>query len=136
MLYDHSNRSFLAKTTGKDGNFTFRGGTVPVSVQDVLSSLYFVRTQSLEPGREIALDINTKQNWPLIVRVIKRERIKVPAGRFNTVLLEPGLRDEGIFIQKGKRLRIWVTDDGRRIPVKMSVEVFFGHVSASLLSGA
>lgn len=130
VLYDQGR--FLAKTTNRDGSFDYKAGTAPVSVQDVLSSLYYVRSHELVPGREIILDVNTKENWPLVVRVIKKETVKTPAGRFDAVLVEPAIRKEGIFIQKGRRLQIWLTDDEKKVPVLMKVEVFFGHITARL----
>ncbi|MBI5211704.1 MAG: DUF3108 domain-containing protein [Elusimicrobia bacterium] len=134
VLFDAGSRRFLARTTGRDGNFSVKQGTIPASVQDILSSMYYIRTKELREGAEIVLDVNTKDNWPLVVKVGKKRSVKVPAGRFETFLLEPMLRREGIFIQKGKRLRIWVTADERKIPVLMKVEVFFGHVTAALSS--
>jgi hypothetical protein len=96
--------------------------------------MYYIRAQkNLEPGADVILDVNTKQNWPLVVHVVKKERIRVPAGTFDTVLVEPAIRHEGIFIQKGKKLQIWLTDDEKRTPVQMKVEVFFGHISAKLV---
>jgi hypothetical protein len=132
-LYDHSAGRFLAKTTRPDETFSFKAGTVPVTVQDILSSLYYVRSQDLKPGTEFTLDVNTKENWPLVVRVVRRQKIATAAGVFSTVLVEPAIREEGIFIQKGRRLQVWLSDDQRKIPVLMRVEVFFGHVTASLL---
>ena len=67
-----------------------------------------------------------------VVRVLRRETVKTRAGAFPCVVVEPALRDEGIFIQKGRKLQIWLTDDARKVPVLMRVEVFFGHVTASL----
>lgn len=132
VLYEPDGRRFLAKTIGKDGGFSYQGGTVPVSVQDILSSLYYIRAQKLEPGREMTLDVNTKKNWPLIVRIVRRERISTPAGDFSTILVEPAIRQEGIFIQKGRHLQVWLSDDEKKTPVLLKVEIFFGHVTASL----
>ncbi len=132
VVYDPALNRFNARWAGKDGNYSVREGTVPVSVQDILSSLYFIRAQSLVPGRDVILDVNTKDNWPLVVRVIRKEKIRTQAGVFNTVLVEPALRQEGLFIQKGKKLEVWLSDDARRVPVLMRVEVFFGHVTAKL----
>lgn len=123
---------WLSKTTNRDGHYSFAAGTVPVKVQDVLSSMYYIRGQPLEPGKDVVLDVNTRQNWPLAIRVIKKERIKVPAGRFDAYLVEPGMRHEGIFIQKGTRLQIWLADDATRMPVMMKVDVFFGSITAKL----
>ena len=71
--------------------------------------------------------------YPLVVNVLKRETIKVPAGKFDCRVVEPFLRGPGIFISKGKKLEVWLTDDADRIPVRMRSEVAIGHVSAELL---
>ncbi|MCX5788325.1 MAG: DUF3108 domain-containing protein [Elusimicrobia bacterium] len=132
VLFDYSNHSSLARTTNKNKEFKVSSGTIPGPVQDILSSMYLLRSKKLKVGDEILLDVNTKSNWPLVVKVLRKRTISVPAGKFDTLEVEPFLRDEGIFIQKGKRLQVWLTDDDRKIPVRLSVEVFFGNVTASL----
>jgi hypothetical protein len=67
-----------------------------------------------------------------VIKVKEREKVKVGAGKFPAVLLEPEMRREGLFVQKGKRLRLWLSDDAERRVLQMKVEVFFGHVAASL----
>lgn len=132
VVYDYASKTYDARWFGRDGSYSVRSGTIPVSVQDILSSLYYVRSRDLVPGSDVVLDVNTKDNWPLVVRVVRKESIKTPAGRFDTILVEPALRQEGIFIQKGKKLQVWLTDDAKKAPVQMKVEVFFGHVTAKL----
>jgi len=132
VLFDYANKRFASKTTNKDNEIKVATGTIAGPVQDILSSMYLLRSKDLQVGTEILLDVNTKKNWPLVVKVLRKKRITVPAGTFDTLEIEPFLRDEGIFIQKGKRLQVWLTDDARKIPVRLSVEVFFGNVTASL----
>ncbi len=102
-------------------------------VQDALSSLYYARTQELEPGNEILIDNHTdKKNYPLKIVVERREKVSVPAGEFECVVIEPIMRAEGIFKAKG-RIWIWLTDDQYKIPVRMQTEVFLlGSVTAQL----
>ena len=76
--------------------------------------------------------MNTRQNWPLVVKVLRKEKVKTPAGRFDAFLVQPFLRHEGLFIQKGDRLRVWLSDDAKRVPVQMKVDVFFGSITAKL----
>jgi hypothetical protein len=46
--------------------------------------------------------------------------------------VEPQLVEgTGLFVKEG-RLRIWLTDDDRRIPVRMRSKVAIGSVSADL----
>jgi hypothetical protein len=102
-------------------------------VQDPLSSLYFIRTQELVPGKDVFIDNHTdKKNYPLKVIVRKKEHVKVPAGEFDCIMIEPVMRAEGIFKAKGN-IRIWLTDDQYKMPVMMKSEVYFlGSISAQL----
>lgn len=132
VLYDRDAGTFTARRTNRDGSFAVRAGTIPASVQDILSSIYYTRAQDLPEGAAVVVDVNTPDNWPLAVKVKEREKVKVPAGRFAAVLVEPEMRREGLFVQKGKRLRLWLTDDPKKAVLLMKVEVFFGHVTAAL----
>jgi len=105
---------------------------IPPRSQDVLSALYYVRTLPLKPGQSISLANHTDgKNYPLIVKVLGRERVKVDAGEFDCIVVEPILRGPGVFTQKG-RLTVWLTDDERRMPVLMKSKVVIGHVAAVL----
>ncbi|MBI5244823.1 MAG: DUF3108 domain-containing protein [Elusimicrobia bacterium] len=132
VTFDYSKSIFTSHKIDRDGTVTPSSGPIPGSVQDMLSSIYFLRPRELKVGDEVILDVNTKSNWPLVVKVIRKENVRVPAGKFSTVLVEPAVRKEGIFIQKGRKLEVWLSDDERHIPVLMRVDVFFGHVSAYL----
>jgi hypothetical protein len=65
------------------------------------------------------------------VKVLKRERIEVPAGKFDCILVEPVLKSEGVFQSKGS-IFVWLTDDERRIPVLVKSKVPVGSISVSL----
>lgn len=111
------------------------GDTVEIlrSTQDALSSLYFVRTLDLKIGTLVAFPNHSgKKNYPLRVRVLGRERIKTPAGRFNCIVVEPRLKSEGIFKHKG-RLTVWLSDDEMRLPVKMKSQIAIGAITAELV---
>jgi hypothetical protein len=132
VLYDRDAGTFVARRVDKNGNFSVRTGTIPASVQDILSSIYYTRAQDLNGRSEVIVDVNTPDNWPLSIKVKQRETVKTHLGRHRSVLVEPEMRREGLFVQKGKRLRLWLSDDEQKRPLLMKVEVFFGHVTASL----
>ena len=132
VLYDRDAGAFVARRVNKDGSFAVRTGTIPARVHDILSSIYYTRAQELPAGGEVVVDVNTPDNWPLSIKVKERETVKTHAGKFPAVLVEPEMRREGLFVQKGKRLRLWLSDDAQKRPLLMKVEVFFGHVTASL----
>ena len=98
------------------------------------SFFFFVRTQDLVVGEtyEYPQYFRPDRN-PVIVRVVSRERISVPAGTFDTIVLQPVIKTKGIFSEKGEA-RIWLTDDPSRVMVKMTAKVSFGTLTMSLTS--
>jgi hypothetical protein len=105
---------------------------VPPFVQDVLSALYYVRTLNLVVGKSIFIDNHAeKKIYPLEVKVYKKEKVEVPAGKFNCWKVEPFLKSTGIFRQEG-RLIVWLTDDSRKLPVLMKSKVTIGSISVRL----
>jgi hypothetical protein len=113
----------------------YQGGQsydVEARVQDVLSAFYYVRTRPLVIGSTLNIPTHdNKKSYDMEVKVHKRERIEVPAGKFDCILVEPMLKSEGVFKSKGSIL-IWLTDDDRRIPVLVKSRVPVGSISVSL----
>ena len=133
LSFDPANNRFYGEIKKKEESYVI-AGELDQEVLDILSSLYFVRSQPLEVGKDLVFDIvNREKKYPLLVKVLGKETVKTAAGKFNCWLVEPQLRGEGIFVVKGKSLKVWLSDDPYRMPVKMSVEVFIGSVSAELL---
>ena len=133
LIFDYPRQLFYGEVQKKEDPRVISGG-LPMRVLDMLSSLYFVRAQKLEPGKDIVFDIiNRERQYPLVVKVLKKETVKTDAGKFDCIVVEPQFRGEGIFVSKGKSLKVWLTDDEYKMPVKMKTEVFIGSVSAELL---
>jgi len=111
-----------------------RDQLVPLSLaaQDILSSLYYVRMMDLEVGGSVSIENHAdKKNYPLEIQVLRRERVDVPAGTFDCVVVEPKLKGAGLFRHSG-RLWVWLTDDERHLPVLMKSKVIIGSVAAVL----
>jgi hypothetical protein len=67
----------------------------------------------------------------LEVKVLRREKVKVPAGEFDCLVVEPVLQASGIFKHEG-RLTVWLTDDQFKIPVLMKSKVAVGSIASKL----
>ncbi|MBO4674898.1 MAG: DUF3108 domain-containing protein, partial [Elusimicrobiaceae bacterium] len=133
IIFDDANHRYYGEVKKKKDPRTI-AGKMDIPVLDVLSSLYYVRAQKLEVGKDIVFDIiNREEQYPLIVKVTGKETVKTAAGKFHCFVVEPQFRGEGIFVSKGKSLKVWLTDDKYKMPVKMQTEVFIGSVSAELL---
>ncbi len=124
IIYDHEN------LVAYENGYKFE---ITENIQDILSALYYLRTKPLEVGKRFTFDVGTgKKLWPLEVNVIKREKISTPLGKFNTLLVIPKVREEGLFRAKGD-LKIWLTDDEMKIPVLMRSRIILGTISAVLI---
>jgi hypothetical protein len=105
---------------------------VPGPVQDALSSFYLTRFLALPVGGRVAFDYHASRKTAVMeVRVLGRETVHTPAGKFDCVVIEPLLKAGGIFKNNG-RLVIWLTDDARRMPVQMRSKVAIGSVKVVL----
>ena len=110
------------------------GNTVTCStrVHDILSVLYRARTMPMTIGESFSIDVyEGGVLYGLEVSVLRRETIRVEAGEFDCLVVEPHMKSDAIFKQKG-RLWIWLTDDWRRIPVLMKSAVLVGSIDAEL----
>jgi hypothetical protein len=100
---------------------------------DELSFLYFLRTLPLAPGDSYEIDRHfEKGRNPVRVRVLGRERVEVPAGKFATVIVEMRVKDPDRYGGEGV-IRLHLTDDARRIPVRIETsKPMVGDVVLSL----
>jgi hypothetical protein len=129
--YDHPAGRFAYKKERK-GKESVQEGEIPPFVHDVLTSLYYIRTKDLVPHDEILLQVNSgAQTWPLKVLVKEVEKVKVPAGTFECIRVEPLIAGEGLFMQTGN-LEVWMTRDDRHMPVQLRSKVMVGAFTGEL----
>lgn len=110
---------------------------VPAFIHDIVSAFYYVRTVDMRKFKKG--DVVNLQNFfdrethDLIVRVLGRQTIEVPAGTFACIVVEPMIKAGGLFKLEGMLL-LWLSDDDRRIPVKVTTKIPIGSVDAELTS--
>ncbi len=109
---------------------------VPDYVHDIVSAFFYVRTQNLsamKPGTVFYLkNFFDDTTYSLGVKIRQKETVTVEAGKFRCICIEPLVVQGGLFKSEGKIL-IWVTDDERKIPVKVATKILIGYVSADLV---
>ncbi len=97
------------------------------------SFLYFIRTQPLEVGKEYSYDryFDPEAN-PVRIKVLRKEKIRVPAGEFDAIVLQPIIKTSGIFSEGGEAT-IWLSDDSRRMVLQLKSKLSFGSLNLFLL---
>lgn len=113
----------------------------PVAIQpgsfDPLSIFYAFRLFDLQEGKILKAWVTDGKKCVLgKAAVVRREKVKVASGTFDTYLVEPDPEIFGGVFDKSKdaKLKIWVTSDSRRLPVKIASKVIVGSFVAELVS--
>ncbi len=105
---------------------------IPGCVYDVVSALFYVRSQPLEVGKSLQVHINDgAQTLPIYVEVQAKEEVKTDAGTFRTIRVEPKVFDGSLFRRSG-RMWIWISDDPQRMLIQLKAKVFVGTITAAL----
>ena len=98
------------------------------------SFLYFLRTIPLEVGQTYDFDRYFRPDRnPVRIRVLRKERIKVPAGTFNAIVVQPVIKTKGIFSENG-HAELWLSDDDRHIMLQLKSKLSFGSLNLYLKS--
>jgi hypothetical protein len=99
------------------------GPTKSVAPLDDISFLYWIRTMPLAVGETYENNRYFKENGnPVVIKVLRKERIEVPAGEFNTIVVQPIVKTEGLFKEDG-RAEVYLSDDASRHVVYMRIEI-------------
>jgi hypothetical protein len=108
---------------------------IPPYVHDVVSAMFYFRTMDFSksrPGQKVFLENFSKDtSYQLAVKFLGYQQVSVDAGKFNCVLVEPLIMEGGLFKSEG-RIIIWMTNDERKIPIKVSTKVPIGSIDAEL----
>ncbi len=108
--------------------------TITPDCQDPLSALFVLRTlkSKFNIGQSLSIPLfDSKKNYDLVVKIVKKERLKLPQGMVDTIMVMPKLKTDGVFLRKGS-LYIWLTDDEFLTPVKIRSKIAVGSFLASL----
>jgi len=98
------------------------------------SFLYFIRTIPLVVGQ--TYDFNRyfrPDRNPVRIKVLRKERLTVPAGRFEAIVIQPVIKTKGIFSENG-HAEIWLSDDDRHIILQLKSRLSFGSLNLYLKS--
>jgi len=114
--------------TGREASATFVG-----QVQDVLSAIYYLRTQPLEIGKTLEVTVSDSGRvYQVPVRVVEKRRMKTALGRVEALRVDPEVFGPGRMIPSEGHFSIWFTNDNRRIPVSARIKNRYGTFDITL----
>jgi hypothetical protein len=109
--------------------------TVPTSdVLDTLSSFYYLRNRPLQAGTTEMLHIYDGDTYAQVpVEIVRQEEIRLRNFKKVDCLLLRHVKQKEIFRRTGDML-IWLTNDEKKVPVRVETTSPFGAVAVELVS--
>jgi hypothetical protein len=108
----------------------------PEYVHDIVSAFFYTRTKDLHKMRKGDVfylnNFFDDTTYTLGVKMRGRQTVEVKAGKFDCLVIEPLVVEGGLFKSEGSIL-IWLTNDKRKIPVKVATKILIGYVNAELV---
>lgn len=105
------------------------------NVQDMISTFYFLRnydTSTLKKGNEISVNMFfDEKTYPFKLRFLGYEVLSTKFGKVKTMIFRPIVQSGRVFKAK-ESVKIWITADDNKIPIKMQAELAVGSLRAEL----
>lgn len=143
FLLDQNERSYHARKRTdflwKEDkvNYTQNGKTdsydVPAGHLNVMDAFFLTRTLPVKEGEVLKIPVfDSRKQYEIEVRLLRKELVSTPWGKVvECLVIEPKLKSEGIFTSVGT-MQVWLTNDERRIPLKMTAKIKIGRIIARL----
>lgn len=127
VTYDRGGRkvSYIERDVHKNEVVRRNEMDTPECVHEVTGALQRLRELLPAPGTRLQLPVSDgKKMVSARVESLAREKVKVPLGEFSTIKYEAFLFNDVLYRRKG-RLFVWLTDDDRRLPVQIRIQLPF-----------
>ena len=102
-------------------------------IQDVLTVIYYLRTQNLAIGNSFDVPVtDAGRVFRLSVRAVEEKEIDTILGKVKAVRIEPALFGDTSLIHAHGQLSIWLTQDDRHLPVRAQLKIDLGTFDIKL----
>ena len=135
VTFDSASRkaSYLERDRAKNAVIAAHEIDIPPCVHDVVGGLYFLRTLNLDPGQSTEVPVSDgKKSVMAKVEAQQKEDVKTSEGTFKTIRYEIHLFNDVLY-RRAAHLYVWLTDDRRKLPVRVQVRMQFAIGTITLL---
>ncbi len=136
ITFDQAARTatYLERDVAKNTTILAKEIPVPPCVMDVIGALYRLRQLDVPLGKSVEVPVSDGKKAVMArVEAQVKETVKTKAGDFHAIRYEAFLFNDVLYKRAG-RLLLWVTDDGRRIPVQIQarMQLHIGTITVQL----
>jgi hypothetical protein len=102
-------------------------------VHDVLSAIYYLRTQPLALGKTFELNIgDSGRVYQVPVRVLEKKIMKTVLGKVEALRADAEVYGPNRMVSGNGQFSIWFSNDSRRIPVSARIKTGYGTFNITL----
>lgn len=115
-----------------------RNGTykIPTCTQDVISAIYFARNIDFgkyKKGDKIPFSMFLDDEvYQIYIRYMGKETVKTHYGKFHAIVFKP-LLIQGTLFEGGEKMKVWVSDDLNRIPLRINSPITVGSIKVDMV---
>ncbi|TAD98650.1 MAG: DUF3108 domain-containing protein [Bacteroidetes bacterium] len=136
VIFDHLKKTSVLTHKTFDDPEVKKEYPIPMNVQDMVSGYYYLRTldfANLKVGDTLSVDGYLEgQIYDFKIRFVGREKLRTEFGKIRTAIISPILPETQLF--KGRdALKVWISDDENRVPIKIQAELFVGAIELDLI---
>lgn len=107
---------------------------LPAFTQDVLSALYVIRALPLTLGASVAMPVtDSGEIYRVQLQVVAQQSMTTPMGKATAWKVVPSIVDER-GTPTGQTIAIWISDDERKLPLKIEADLPVGQFVILLTS--
>lgn len=131
VFFDHQQRKVRAERKNREP----KEFDIPRNVQDIVSGYYYLRTidfNQLNEGDVVGIDaFFDNKFYDFKIKYRGKGEIKTKFGTIKVFKLTPVMQKNELFDGE-ESIRIWISDDANRIPVKIEADMFVGAIEIEL----
>lgn len=131
VSFDHAANQVMTATNGSES----RSFKTPPNVHDVISGYYYLRTidfARMQPGQVVGVKaFFDNEFYDMRVKYLGREVVSTRFGKINVFKIIPQMPKNDLFDGK-ESIRMWISDDENRIPIKAQVDLVVGALELDL----
>ncbi len=132
--FDHCNDSAIVSRIDKEKPVEYF--KTPRQPQDLISGYYYIRTldyTKIHAGQIITLGaFYDKKVYDFKVKFLGRETVKTKLGKIKALAFAPIMPKNDLFEEGNENIKIWLSDDTNKIPIKIWAKMFVGGVEIDL----
>lgn len=108
---------------------------IPEKVQDIVSGYYYLRTlnfKTMKEGEIISMNVFFEDEvFDFNIRYVGIDKVKTKLGTYEAIVLSPIMPENSLFDGENS-IRVWLTNDSKKIPLKVKANMFVGAVEIDI----